>query len=363
MQNPLFQLEQFEKQLIRKPFKDFKNLSITFGGKSLDTMYITSGGKPVIAVKLERAIVHQIGARLYGRDLFWADIYAFWYRDLMKDPVEFGRRITDVLTAHDFEALMYQIKGGKKLYGIVTGRPQNISQEKLRYEILSNLLHAGVEVKKSSFVVNDNGVLEEVFETSLISKRISYNYVVSFARNNGYDTVHLDWDRSVIICRNGLKRIDESSGVAWYNSPDKSIKHLVEESVSKAVEQRMTVEINIDIAAESKIDPYDLRELMHRINMPKEKKPLILNQLKKESRYQQKSEWHLSQSLTYLASHSDEFNPYLKRHLRDAGTSILDDSLLCYLRIMIIPNEDGIIDSSILPKKYSALQMEKFLRF
>ena len=70
MQNPQFQLELFEKQLIRKLFKDFKNLSITFGGKSLDTMYITSGGKPVIAVKPERAIVHQIGARLYGRDFF-----------------------------------------------------------------------------------------------------------------------------------------------------------------------------------------------------------------------------------------------------------------------------------------------------
>lgn len=352
MQNSLFQLEQFEKQITKKRFKDFKCLTVTFGGPSLSTMYISSAGKPLIALKPDRSIIHQIGAKLYGYDLLWADVYASWYRDLINNPVEFGQRLVNVLTEEDFTALMFRSNGATGLYGIVSGRSLNVSQQKLRYEILANLIDAGVHVKRSRLQVNKEGILEEVFETSLLSKRISYNYVISFAKNNNYDLMKLNWERNVIICRNGLMRHDESAGISWNYSTELPVKQLVKESIEKVVDQREAVEEKIDRAAASRIHCDDLSEFMNRVNIEKEKKPLIEKQIKLESTFSKRpSEWHLSQALTFLATHSEEINPNSKIHLRHAGTAILDYTLFDYLMKEVSP-QGNLQNMPLLPSSW-----------
>ena len=182
----------------------------------------------------------------------------------------------------------------------------------------------------STTIINKYGEIIEKFDCNFDSEEIKFSYLLHHAGNNGYNAVKVQFGRVVIVCTNGLTRV-EGEAFKWFHTNHQSINSFVNLTVNTGIKQKQLVHLNIENARNRMLSRDTFNEILQRPELVRIGKQKIVDQLKSEINKEGANEWALSQCLTWIGTHDNTLTSYPKSKLIKAGSKILDQSLQDYL--------------------------------
>lgn len=153
-----------------------------------------------------------------------------------------------------------------------------------------------------------------------------YRYGLVYARNNGYESYKVIWERYVLICTNGLKSW-KGSNFSWKHTKEMDLYDFIENTVKDGIGNQKFLEERISISRESQLNRDNIGELMARLSLAQASKTRVMDRLAIESKAVGYNEWALSQSLTWLGSHEKAIPMKSQQQLIGLGTDVLEYSL------------------------------------
>ena len=278
---------------------------------------------------LERPLIHQLGARIWGAGCEYETIEDNWF-NMPKITLE--SEVSKVFSANELVIRYHKSYGQNAIYGVVTPHFVNMDQMEFRrtfYEQIPGIselkpMSNGLTTTKYGDVVEHFDFISPGFQTEL-------KYGLVYAKNNGYDAYKAEWGQLILICSNGLKSWQGTGTNKWTHTKRVSIRDFIERTVMEGINHQRIIEDKINRKKEVNIDKAAFDELLHRLSLPQSIKERIIARLALEAQSLGDCEWALCQSLTYLGTHESAIQRWSRQKLVGLGTDILEDSLLGYL--------------------------------
>jgi hypothetical protein len=353
MQHLPTQQDKLEAGLRRVDFRSIDRLTIGIvAAGATRKIEFRSAGRIVFVASVERPIVHQIGSRLYGFNQEWENISMQFSHDLHEDRAALERRIVEVLQRHDLVALVRDTGSVVGVYGIVSKSFQRVPVSCFRSSVHRLLARLGKSHQDSVLRLSSYGGIYETFPAIFVSPQVRFDLQVHYPRNNGYDAGHLSWNRSVIICSNGLFRSDRITRYRWIHLASSSMNKALEEALHAGEELRHFTENRIQSSMERPLDRHQYRELRNRLYLAEVSRERVDHRLALEAKITGITEWSLSQALTWLGTHERALTRRSKEVLQEVGTGVLETGLEAYLREHVRLFDDGEPAGPLLPQQY-----------
>lgn len=353
MQQLLTLRDQQEAGLRKVDFRSINRLTVhIIRNRASRIIEFRSAGCVVFVAAAERPIVHQIGSRLYGFNEEWEKISSQFSYDLQEDRAALECRIVEALQHHNLAALVQANEPVAKVYGIVSKSFRQIPVSTFRTAVHRLLARLGKNPQQSEVSSSSYGELSEVFPAFFNSPQVRYDLQVYYPKNNGYDAGRLVWNRSVLICSNGLFRSDRISHNRWIHLESASLNAALEQALQEGETLRQATENCIRTSMERPLNCDLYRELRSRLYIAEVSRERVDHQLALETKATGATEWSLSQALTWLGTHERALTKRVGTALQAVGTGVLEEGLEGYLRQPARVLPDGEPAGPLLPQGY-----------
>ncbi len=185
-----------------------------------------------------------------------------------------------------------------------------------------------------SLSVNQYGKWVERFDLKGRGQ-LKFSYLLHHARNIGYDAIRVKWERLVLVCTNGLTKIESAKNYKWKHTNEQDIFSFVNNSINEGVALHLRDEVKIDDSINRELDNSTFSEFLRRLHLANVSKHRLIDRIKTEVHTVGNNEWALSQALTWIGTHAKEIDFRPKDLLKEDGSMILDHSLENYLQMEV----------------------------
>ncbi|WP_041193235.1 hypothetical protein [Candidatus Symbiobacter mobilis] len=275
-----------------------------------------------------RQLIHQIGSRAWGYSLDYQKISKNWSEKFSSNCIALEQELESVFDRFDLTIRYEKDRiGNNKIYGIVSPNFVNVNQIDFREQFLS-------KIKKSTYLTPiSNGMkfdrynrVIETFDFNNPDYQTSYSYGLVYAKNNGYESYKVNWERTILICTNGLTAIESNESI-WKHTKDIDLHDFITQTVQVGIINQKHIEERIELSQNSLLHRSTFDELMRRLSLSNASKNRIQSRLAIESNAVGNNQWALSQSLTWLGTHEKAIPIRNQEQLTRLGTDILESSL------------------------------------
>jgi len=351
MQHPknLYELVDFDKGL--KDI-DFSGVVEVVNGKEPQLLFKNDGKKYYAPIKNQ--FIHQLLARMYG-EIDIKTAIKEWKENA--SSANFIAELNNSLKHRGIKLRTFSRNNENHVYGLVSNRFRHIDQLEFRDKLYQAFLNNGIKV---------NGTLkgtEERFDLPVYDNEVSFELVISYARNNGYHGYRSEWERIIRICSNGLKRTEaESSHLIHHAEVDfnKFINKLIEHGVYELGE----VGKHICVAKSKELTVADFNPLFSRLLLAEGVKERIIAKYTEEVKLYGNTEWSLSQAFTWMGTHDKYTYPGTRALIQETGTTVLEISLQSYLNnksyLVTEKSEWGDTFRSLLPNGHKGISQRNY---
>jgi hypothetical protein len=322
--NPLATLVDFERSVEKVDVEQPVNVRLLTNKKVIRLDY---KGRQIFG-KVERPLIHQLGARLWPEEGDYFAIRAKWEKLAAESQSILEQNVADLFCHHDLQLRVFSgNEGQKSLYGVVSPHFIDVNQVEFRNAYLEQSAQI-TQMKARSLGLETDGYgnIVEWFGFDSHGFQTEYRYGLVYAKNNGYDAYKVNWERYVLVCSNGL-RDWRGSKFRWKHTSEIELHDFITNTIAEGKANQSHLEKCIARAQNITLDPILYVKMMDRLSLAHASKQRIDERLKVECQDVGQNEWALSQALTWLGTHEKALPYRVKSNLVDFGTDVLEKSL------------------------------------
>lgn len=278
---------------------------------------------------LSPGIICQIGSRIW-KNRNCKEIISFWRDSIGSNPNNDAlSKIKNVFLENELIIRFFEAGGiGFEIYGIVTENFVQIDQLDFRENFIKNLNKCGFNNPDSGNVFLDKYKnVREIFNFSIPNSRFSISLNVKYGLNNGFSGFNFDWKRLILICTNGLGKVESQIHNSLKHYGETDIEMFTYQILSEAQKLMSFTEKSIFSAENRPLSATNYNLLNQKLRIASATKEKIQHKLKSEIDICGKNDWALSQAFTYIGTHDKHTADFTKRQLIYIGTKILETSL------------------------------------
>ena len=319
----LIELTELENQVKIHQINPTDSLNVSLNDKNI----ILKNGNLCFSSQLNNQIKFQLGIRIWHTQSLM-DIKYKWE----SERINLQDYILHVLIRQPIWILYFSKSGQNIIYGIVGKDFKPINQLNFRLRVLQSLtMFSEVNFEKHAIGIN-RGIITETFQLKSELNQSFYNYQINYAKNNGYSSFYISVGRGIIICENGLTEFyDKQKFNLRHNKTLDEVDEFISSSMLTTLKNRVFIEQQIQTLKDIYLDSYSLSQLIMRLHVAQAVKNKLKLRISEEEKNTGKTEWSLSQALTWLGTHDKHLTYNTKKVLRNAGTSILEQGLKQYI--------------------------------
>lgn len=314
-------------------------------------LYIGQEGETFVAMASTQ-VIHQLSVRIFpgiANDLKLHK--AKWNEELAQNKESLELAISHAFRRNELIISYREDLSHNMVYGFYSDSFQPVNQLDFRNAFIEAASRTESLDLNSTFIATKYNIIEQ-FDFKSPKGRIKLSYLLQYARNNGYHGIKVSWGRMVIVCSNGLIRIDGGEQLKYRHLKTASVNDFVNQSLIEGIKQRMENEDRVDRALDNPLQRDLLDEFMNRLHLASVSKERVLSRLKTEIDETGNNEWALSQALTWLGSHDKHLMLRPKQLLTQAGSLVLDHSLQKFLTMDTYTEGEERAFGVLLPKNY-----------
>lgn len=322
--NPLNQLVNFEQGLESTALDCGVSVKLSADGKSIHLQCKNR----TLSATVDRPIIHQLGSRAWGEFEDFPTIHNTWNTKL-KNPAALEQEISSVFQQFDLIARHYRRSDGKdRIYGLVSPRFVQVNQLNFRELFLEEFREkTGSSPRSYGIGVDRYGNVVEHFDLNRSGRETEYRYGLVYARNSGYQSYKVDWERWVLVCSNGLKGWRGASS-RWKHTRDIALSDFVDSTLNDGVVHQQWLEDRIELARSRHLQRETVDEMLSRLSLANATKERVRERVIIEANEVGANEWALSQAMTWLGTHERAIASRVQAQLTDFGTGVVETSLL-----------------------------------
>ena len=283
----------------------------------------------VLNGEVKRPLIHQIGGRAWGQNRDIKLIADTWEQKFAQNRAELEQELAAVFSRNEL-SIRYETdeRGQNKVYGIVTPHFVDVNQLEFREKFMEQIRQTTTLVPESKGIeVNQYKQVVEFFKFDSLGFQTGFEYGLVYAKNNGYESYRVNWERFIIICTNGLKRRMSSDEFNWKHTKEIDLADFITKTVADGIGNQKFLEERITTSRETQLNRNRIGELMERLSLAQASKARVTDRLAIESNAVGYNEWALSQSLTWLGTHERAIALKSQQQLIGLGTDVLEYSL------------------------------------
>ena len=308
--------------------------SSSFSVEINDKLEIHIDGE-VFSSKNGRQLVHQVDYRLIPDfDRLFKPTHDNTTTSGVVKKTEVANRIAEALKKN--RSILLLDIGKKTIYGVVSDQFCEINQLEFRSKFIDAYKEIGLsEISENGVGQTSFGEPIEIFSFNALPKRrvgepIKYGSEVIYGLNNGISPFRIAVSRTILVCANGLTRVQNLSFAKLTQTKDYDINGFINNIKNNIIEYDDYLQKLIDASKHRNLNPSFVNELFDRLHVATVVKNRIKEQLDIEKSKTGETEWSLSQAFTFLSSHFYNHSFY-ERHnqrvLEEVGSNIIDNSL------------------------------------
>ncbi len=96
--------------------------------------------------------------------------------------------------------------------------------------------------------VNQFGQIEETFIPLFCEQNVSYKYKLVHGNNNGYSAIKMHWGREIIVCSNGLTKLEGTDFVLTHKKSSNPLS-FIELTINEGIKNYNFLNNRIEIAS------------------------------------------------------------------------------------------------------------------
>jgi hypothetical protein len=277
---------------------------------------------------VKRPLMHQLGGRAWGQNQSFELIDKTWVQKFSLNRTELEQELAAVFSRHEL-SIRYETdgQGQNKIYGIVTPYFVDVNQIVFREKFIEQTRQSTALVPESyGFAKGKFDEVIEYFKFDNPGFQTEYRYGLVYAKNNGYEAYKVNWERYVLICKNGLKGW-KGSNSSWKHTKEIDLSEFITNTVKDGIGNQKFLEERIAASRDAQLNRNRVGELIERLSLAQASKTRVTDRLVVESKAVGYNEWALSQSLTWLGSHEKAIPSRSRQALISLGTDVLEYSL------------------------------------
>lgn len=226
--------------------------------------------------------------------------------------------------------------GKKSIYGFVSEQFCEINQLEFRSKFIDAYNEIGwAEITDEGIIHTAFGEPIEKFSFNALAKKIvgePINYVaeIIYGLNNGISPYRIAVGRTILVCDNGLTRVQNLSFAKLTQTKEYDINGFINNIKNNIIEYDDSLQKLIDASKHRNLNTSFVNELFDRLHVTTVVKTRIKEQFKIEKSKTGETEWSLSQAFTFLSSHfynHSSYDMHNRTVLREVGSNIIDNSL------------------------------------
>lgn len=301
---------------------------------------------------IDKKLVHQLGSRIWPGEQDYGAIKALWQQLTCSGELE--AHVRRSLVENELVIRYYTVDGENWVYGIVSSHFVHDNQLEFRKSFLEVARQGGViGMPRPEALRGSSGRVVETFDFNAGEYQTRLALSLIYGLNNGYGSYSVQWERTILVCTNGLTRHELLKSLQWKHTHQVKVEEFINNAVKEGVDHHIFLEQRIARANSAELESRWLDELLARICLAHNTKIRLLDRVQEERKANGSNEWALVQALTWLGTHEQALQPGPKRLLREAGTRILEQSLPQYLRneTSVYIGQDGYY-GPLLPRDF-----------
>jgi hypothetical protein len=332
---PLLKRVQFEQGVVHLPFDSPVQVKLANDGQTVEFHH----GQQVLMAKVERPLIHQLGSRLWNTQSY--EKIADEWRSM--DVGHREQALASVFRNHDLVARYFvDVNGVNRVYGFVSPNFVDVNPLSFREQFIEQMRQTtSLAVRSDGLVRLKNGDVMEWFDFHSTGFQAEYRYGLHYARNSGYDAYKVYWGREIIICTNGLKTW-EGSVSRWKHTRELAVGKFIEETIQEGIGNQQWLEQRINTARATQLAKDEFDELMARLSLASATKERVRSRVDIDAQDVGRSEWALSQALTWIGSHDRHIATWGKQQMTTLGTEVLEKTLPQVLTAKTNTKADGM---------------------
>ncbi|MCS0585340.1 hypothetical protein NX784_27550 [Massilia pinisoli] len=282
----------------------------------------------VLNGEVKRPLMHQLGGRAWGQNQDFNSINSTWKEKFYHNCAELEEELETVFRRHEL-SIRYETdsQGQNQIYGIVTPHFVDVNQIEFREKFIEQTRQSTAIIPESYGL--ERGKYDEVIEYFKFDSpgfQTEFRYGLVYARNNGYEAYKVNWERLVLICKNGLKGWRGTKN-SWKHTKAIDLSDFIAATVEDGIGNQRFLEERIMASRDAQLSKDKVSELMERLSLAQASKKRVAERLAIETDAVGYNEWALSQALTWLGSHEKAIPSKNQQQLTGLGTDVLEHSL------------------------------------
>ena len=246
-----------------------------------------------------------------------------WWRQKITPEV-----VRRVLTRDDVMVRLLPIGDDYQVYGLVSRDYRQTNQLTIRSNFIATMQQQ-CKVPLVSKGIEKVDRFGRPVECFLIGgfQNFGVRLALHYGLDNGYSAYIVSYEREVLVCTNGLTEWKADKRLKWFHNSQFSFIDFVTMAVQGAYWQGDFLNRRLESARQTPLTSDNLMNLIVRLNAAAASRTRVLARLDKEIADCGKTDWALSQSLTWLATHEKALPFRCQEYFRQVGTDILERSL------------------------------------
>lgn len=284
-------------------------------------------------IPINRSVIHQIGSKIWTEydNNFW-EVRQKWNAEIQKDKYKFEGKIAESLIEKKSILLIDNMQD--ELYGIISPNFHYIDVVNFRKKFLEIYRDYGIPFDSSITSKTQFGEVIENFsfenkKRKIVGEPMKYDIGIIYGLNNGYSSFRFGIERTILVCKNGLTKVEKDKFIQLKHTKDYNIESFVKNMLGNVTEFEEEFQTKISEAKTRQLSKSASNEFIDKMFVPQIVKERVKLRVEDEKNIYGNNEWALSQAFTYLATHfyTGSFNKTNSQVLRDKGSQILDYSL------------------------------------
>jgi len=349
----LHRINKFESKLKKVRLDSASNVQVNLNG---NLNFVVDGQS--FRVRKSKAVIHQLSSRIWnGTQNGYDKLIDNWNNEIKNSKPGLENKISESLKKKNSILLLDESQ--KKLYGIISPSFNEIDPVKFRTEFINNYQSFGrpddqtVKFTKTRFgEVIENFTFKQP-EVKKGGEPVKYKIGLIYGLNNGYSSFRFQVTRTILVCKNGLTKVEKRNFAQLKHTKTASIPDFVEKVKEGMDNYSIDFQKIIDQAKNRSVNKIEFDELFHRLHVSEIVKRRVKERFEIERNNSGNNEWAVSQSFTNMATHFYKRGLH-EKILTEVGSDILDSSInnVLLLPTKLVSYGEQKAYENLLPKEY-----------